>query len=139
MNKTFVVFEKGSVTADLILENTPQNVTAGSACADLGVIMPNFCEKLWAECSLLLAPHKIGMLGDGVITYGMEPESDITLSSVGETRCILTVQRDICDIWGKTIEQQDIVISRMHLEPDMALATASALLLAGAGGKLWGI
>ncbi|MBQ8831159.1 MAG: hypothetical protein IJ017_06140 [Oscillospiraceae bacterium] len=141
MIKTVKVFETGSVTADIILENTPQNVVIGTEHADVGIVMPSFGGTVQGNHELLLVPqnfaHKYNAAG--VVTYGMSPQSMITLSSVGEDRCVMTVQREITDIWGKTIEPQDIVISRMHLEPDAALATAAALLITCAENDFWGI
>ena len=141
MIKTVRVFEKGSVTADVILENTPQNVIMGGTSADVGIVMPGFCDRIRGEFKLLLVPQTfVGECKEAkLITYGMSPQSLITLSSVGEERCVMSVQKEICDMWGRAIEPQDIVISRMHLEPDAALATAAALMIVGAENFLWGI
>ena len=138
MIKTVKVFEAGSAISDVILENTAQNVVWGEDCADLGVIMPCYIGDVSGEYVMLLAPQKtIFCEAKKVITYGMAPNNDITLSSVGEERCVMTVQKEICDLWGNIIEPQDIVISRMHLEPASAMAVAAALLITGADRKLW--
>ena len=141
MIKTVKVFESGSSTADILLENTPQNVIAGGEIADLCVVMPGFCDRVCGEYKILLAPQNFECKckAGKVFSYGMEHKSMVTLSSVGENRCIMTLQEEIENIWGKTIEPQDIVISRMHLEPDAALATAAALMIVGAEKFLCGI
>ncbi|MBQ4040537.1 MAG: hypothetical protein IJC91_05305 [Oscillospiraceae bacterium] len=141
MIKTVKVFEQGSAISDYILENIPQNVVIGGDDADFGIVMPGFCGEITGSFEVLLVPQKFSdrFRNNTVITYGMEAESMITLSSVGEERCVMTVQRELRDIWGKAIEPQDIVVPRMHLEPDAALAAAAALLMIGADKVFVGI
>ncbi len=134
MTKTIRVFEHGSVFMDIFLENTPQNVICGKGDADICVIMPECSEMPSGNFGILLIPYELedSAIAKNVITYGMSPMSTVTMSSVGENRCILTVQREITTMWGDMIEPQDIVVPRMHLAPHYALAASAALLIMGA-------
>ena len=133
MTKTVRFFEKGSVFADYFMENTPQNVVCGTLDADLGVIMPGYDKKAEGKFGILLIPDGCDIYhnAEKVITYGMASHNALTLSSVGENRCVLTIQREIVTVFGKTLEPQDVVIPRLHLEPQCALAASAALLIAG--------
>ena len=131
MIKKIRVFDKDSAIADMIFEIAPENIAVSGESGDFAAVMPGFCGVIADEFELLLVPRKFAgrfQKGD-VITYGMEADSMITLSSVGEERCVMTVQREINDIWGGVIEPQDIMISRMHLEPEEALAASAAMFI----------
>ena len=134
MTKTVKVFEVGSFFSDIIMENTPQNIVCGYDNADLGVIMPGGEVPDSGQFGILLLPGSVksACSADFVVTYGMAPDDTVTLSSVGEDRCVMTVQRDIYTLDGAVIEPQDIVIPRMHLAPDRALGCFAALIIAGA-------
>ncbi len=43
-----------------------------------------------------------------IITYGYNSKSDITISSVEEEKSMISLQRNISSIYGKTIEMQEI-------------------------------
>ena len=133
MTRTIRVFERGSVFMDIFLENTPQNVICGNGDADICVVMPEFCGAPSGNYGILLLPYEFEncAVARNVITYGMSPVSTVTMSSVGENRCVLTVQREITTMWGDVIEPQDIVVPRMHLAPHYALAASAALLIMG--------
>lgn len=132
--KSLRVFETGSVFRDVLLENTPQNVIYSGESANLGVVMPEYAGNVEGEYNILLLPGKFqGCSAEAAerVTYGMAPEDTVTLSSVGKEKCVLAVLREITDIFGRTIEPQEMVIPRLQLAPDLALAAAAALLLAG--------
>ena len=133
MTKTVRVFETGSVFKDILLENMPQNIVWGNENADFAVIMPGYNGPCGGNYGVLLKPDGFacGDVSRTVITYGMGKNSTVTLSSVGEKRCVMTLQQEMETIWGKLLEPQDIVISRMHLTPHDALAVAAAMLIAG--------
>lgn len=132
--KSLRVFETGSVFRDILMENTPQNIIYSGDCADLGVIMPGYSGNIDGSFKILLLPGKITDCKAetvSAVTYGMSPQDTVTLSSVGVEKCVLAIQREITDIFGKTIEPQELVIPRMQLAPDFAMAASTALLLAG--------
>ena len=134
MTRTIRVFERGSVFMDIFLENTPQNVICGNGDADVCIIMPEYYEIPAGNFGTLLIPYEFEnrIMAKNVITYGMSPSSTVTMSSVGENRCVMTVLREIITMWGDVIEPQDIVVPRMHLAPHYALATAAGLMIMGA-------
>lgn len=132
--KSLRVFESGSVFRDVLLENTPQNIIYSGESADLGVIMPAYTGDVEGSYNILLLPGKFqrdSTQAESYVTYGMAPEDTVTLSSVGGEKCVLAIQNEIRDIFGKTIEPQEIVIPRLQLAPDFAMAACTALLLAG--------
>lgn len=142
MTKTVKVFEIGSFFSDIIMENTPQNIVCGNENADFGVIMPGCDEQGTGHFGILLLPGnaKKSCSADAVVTYGMAPSDTVTLSSVGEDRCVMTIQSDIYTLDNVLIEPQDIVIPRMHLAPDQVLGCFAALIIAGADiSRVFGI
>ena len=105
MTKNVRLFENGSFTANIILENTARNVVLGGECAEVCIVMPGFKDKVYGDYKILLVPQnfKHECTAGKVFTYGMAMNSTVTLSSVGEEKCVMTVQNEICNIWGKVI------------------------------------
>lgn len=133
MTKTVRIFETGSAFADILMDNTPQNIVLSVENADLAVIMQEYSGDYSGVFGTLLCPEEIkcGIYADSVVTYGMSQSSDITLSSVGNERCVMSVQREITTIYGQNIEPQEIIIPRMHLSPHNAMAVYAAFLITG--------
>ena len=137
MTKTIRVFEHGSVFTDFILDKTPQNVIRGNGFADLGVIINGYEGMCKGKFGILLKPDNFvcSCIAGDIVTYGMSPYDEITLSSVGEEKCVMTIQRELITVFGEILEPQEIIIPRRHLSPYDAMAAAAALLIGGADIK----
>lgn len=133
MTKTVRIFETGSDFADILMDNTPQNVMLSVENADFAVIMQEYSGICEGSFGTVLCPENIscGIYADNVVTYGMSQSSDITLSSVGNERCVMSVQREITTLYRQNIEPQEIIIPRMHLSPHDAMAVYAAFLIIG--------
>ena len=108
---------------------------------DLVVVSPGFarnadmCETL--RCETLLTPDGLFYSPPGaksVVTYGMSPRSPFTLSSVGEERCILAIQRDVVTSSGKVVEEQELDVSPSG-GTDTTLAAAGGRILLGLSAR----
>jgi hypothetical protein len=85
------------------------------------------------ECDFLLIPGDASaydIRARGIITYGMSPRDTLTLSSVGETRCVLTLRREVPTVFGGILDVQDILVSSAG-SPEDTLALAGGLLVLG--------
>lgn len=131
MTKTVRIFESGSTISDFLMDITPQNVLQSSSDADIGVVMREYTGNYNGKFEILLLPKEkiCEISAKKSFTYGMSSICDITLSSVGEERCVLSIQREIVTIYGQVIEPQELIIPRMHLSPYDAIAIYATLLL----------
>ena len=136
--------------AEEIFENggyDPLFITRGKNFAMLGgmapeilILSPGYAEKTKPDsrpvkCRVLLTP---GSAADEKIEaacavgYGMSGCNSITLSSIKEDECILTLQRDILTLGGCVLERQDIAVRKdKATDPEELMAAAAALLILG--------
>ena len=85
-------------------------------------------------CRLLLLPGDRSTLirrlrADCVMSYGTSPKDSLTLSSVGEHRLTLSIQRDLVTLTGGTVERQEVSLSPGSGRQPMGLLFRSGLLL----------
>ena len=108
----------------------------GRGC-ELVVVSPGFarsaelCSRL--HCGTLLTPDGLFYSPPGascVVTYGMSPRSNLTLSSVGAEHCMLAVQRDITTATGNVVERQELSVLSSG-DADTTLAAAGGQILLG--------
>lgn len=69
---------------------------------------------------------------DRVVSYGMSARDSITLSSINEKDCVISLQRELITINGHISEQQEIPIQPVcKASPDNLMAATGVLLLLG--------
>jgi len=66
--------------------------------------------------------------GETVITYGMNPKSTITISSINDEKAAIAVQRGFTNSHGQKIEPQEVVVETRENE-DVLLNTAISLVI----------
>ncbi len=67
-----------------------------------------------------------------VLNYGTDRRSAITLSGVNEGKAAVAVQREFCDLAGRAVERQELVLPYDEALPaDLFLALTGAALLLG--------
>jgi hypothetical protein len=67
-----------------------------------------------------------------VVTYGLSGKNTVTLSSAGDDRLLLALQREIIGMDGRRIEQQELVVPNAS-PTNSTLAVATALLVTNQG------
>ena len=122
---------------DVLVLGTSRAQDIGARGCDLVVVSPGFarsaeaCETIC--CGTLLTPDGLFYSPQGascVVTYGMSPHSNLTLSSVGTARCLMAVSRDIVTSAGCVVEQQEMSVASSG-SPDTTLAAAAVRILLG--------
>lgn len=84
-----------------------------------------------AGCTLLAGGQDIG--GENTVHCGLSELDELTLSSIGRTGAMLSLQKDITTLGGKLLERQEIPVRLASpAEPEAVLAAAGAMLLLGA-------
>ena len=85
------------------------------------------------RCGTLLLPDGApsgGFEPDRVVSYGMSPRDTVTLSSIGEGSCMLSLQRELPTLGGEILDQQEFIVRRDGGSAE-TLATSGALLILG--------
>ena len=119
-------------------------VLATSRCEDIAsrrcdvvVVSPEYarttvpCPNL--RCGVLLTPHGCFFTPQGaksLVTYGMSPQSTLTLSSLGAQSSLLAIQREVTAVSGRVLEQQELPVPSAG-SADTTLVTAGGRLLLG--------
>lgn len=106
---------------------------------DLLVIAPDAEEAAGMElhCRALLVPGLLWALGAKIsavwsISYGVAARDSLTLSSMGERKVALALQRELVTLAGTSLERQELLLPRNgHTSPLHFLACAGTLLLLG--------
>ena len=89
------------------------------------------------DCRALLLPGTAGPLARGLrcasaVSYGTSPRDTLTFSSLEGDQICLALQREIVDVRGGVVEQQEFVLPfPPGLPPSGYLAAAGVLLLLG--------
>ena len=88
------------------------------------------------RCDTLLLPEGVcpgGVRARQVVSYGLGGRNTLTLSSM-DTRLMLSVQRQLTDLRGETVEVQEIALpdAWQRWEKPQMLALAGVCLLCGA-------
>ena len=102
------------------------------ACAERrGVSVPPT-----GSCGILLMPGSIdapdGLKTAKVVSYGMSGKCCVTLSSIGETRSMLTIRREVPTLGGAILERQELPVRhKLRAEPEDTIAFSAALLILG--------
>ena len=118
-------FECGSVFEDIFSERVPE-IPVTKRDAYLAAVMPSYKGEITGHYSLCLVPQSNRLsLPFPVVTYGMERDADITLSSVGDDACMRCLTRRLGNM-----DMQEICVRRLGLAPDALLAICSAQLIA---------
>lgn len=157
MNTVAVLEKRGGCVSGLIerklmsLRGAVQGVSfVGEGCIARGVspalvvVAPSGPELFKAlkpgNCAVLLAPGAEAAMscpikGVLVVSYGLSPKDSLTLSSIGNKKMVLTIQRELYTLGGALLERQEIPIDREG-QPMEILAATAALLLLGAKPEL---
>lgn len=84
-------------------------------------------------CHILLTPgnERTDLIdADCVVSYGMSGRNSITLSSIGESECVLSLQRELVTVTGKILERQELPVSCLiGLSKEELMAVFGTLLL----------
>lgn len=84
-----------------------------------------------ACCTLLAGGQSGGR--ENAVRCGLSGLDELTLSSIGKTGAMLSLQKDIMTLGGKLLEPQEIPVELgQPAEPEAVLAAAGAMLLLGA-------
>lgn len=91
--------------------------------------------ELFLRCDTLLLPEGVcpgGVRARQVVSYGLGGRNTLTLSSM-DTRLMLSVQRQLTDLRGETVEVQEIALPDdwQRWEKPQMLALAGVCLLCG--------
>ncbi len=116
-------------TPDVLGDIEPELLVISARCAKR---LPTECKRI--RCGVCLMPE--GFLGNveagSAVSYGMSGRSSVTLSSIKEKECVLTLQRDVYTVSGKMIERQDIPLPRRgKISAENIMAAAASLLIMG--------
>ena len=85
------------------------------------------------RCGALLLPDgaPTGRFEPGcVVNYGMSPRDTVTFSSIGETECVISLQRELPTLDGGVLDQQEFIVRRDG-GTGVTLAKSGALLIMG--------
>ena len=85
------------------------------------------------KCRILLIPDELLTIPESeiAVSYGKSSKCTVTLSSVGKT-AILSIQREMPDLFGGTIEPQEIPVKNtLNLSKYALMASSAALLMLG--------
>ncbi|MDR3209363.1 MAG: hypothetical protein LBT36_01885 [Oscillospiraceae bacterium] len=111
-------------------------VTRPESVCPLMVVAPEYefrPRARYGVCGILLLPDGTacpGIAAREVVTYGMSPRASLTLSAIGETTCVLALQRELVTLGGLVLEQEELEIPA-DASPERALCLAGAALLLG--------
>lgn len=89
------------------------------------------------RCRVLLAPGRLAPVLDGItadwaVSYGISPRDSLTLSCFGMDEVSLALQREVVNLRGDCLEQQEILLPRgAHTAPLYMLACVGLQLLVG--------
>jgi len=109
------VFRHGSADAAVLCDGAETNVRSPFSCRVL--ILPG-----GASAGPIRA--------DSVITYGWNGKDTVTLSSVGDGKCILALQRAVVTTDGTLVESQEISLRTAGFPSGEVLMACSAAMLA---------
>lgn len=93
--------------------------SVGKATAAEVVLLPGCAAPVKARCA---------------ISYGMSPKDTVTVSSVGERRLVLSVQREFDTLGGRHVFIQELTLD-WELSPHRALPIAALGLITGELGE----
>ena len=93
------------------------------------------------SCGILLMPGSTdapdGLKAAKVVSYGMSAKCCVTLSSIGETRSMLTIRRELPTLSGAVLERQELPVRHSaRAEPEDTIAFSAALLILGASPEM---
>lgn len=126
---------------DVFVLGTSRAEDIGPRRCDLVVVSPGFarsaamCGSL--QCKALLTPDGLFYSPPGagsVVTYGMSSRSTFTLSSVGDERSVMAIQRDVVTASGRVVEEQELFVDSSG-DADVTLASAGGRILLGLSAK----
>lgn len=120
------------------------NIASASAPAEIPGVKPDLVvvspgaslpasPRTKIRCGTLLLPDgapSVGFEPDRVVSYGMSPRDTVTLSSIGESSCMLSLQREVPTLGGGILDRQEFIVRRDG-GPGETLATSGALLILG--------
>ena len=133
MGVTAHVFENGGLFAKKLLDRA-RYLTVSRGGAQLGVVAPGYDGVCGGSFKTLLLPggfSKCTADARCAVTYGMSAQDTITLSSVGADRCVLAIQREVQDVFGRKTEPQELLVPGDGLLPDEIMAIFGARILSG--------
>ncbi len=110
-----------------------------NARLDIALVSGNLCRKPDIITSeLVIVPDSLdrdllsAFCAKNLISYGLCRKNTVTASSLVKSRLAISLQRKMADIYGKVIEEQEMIISLKETEqPEDALGLVSALLALG--------
>lgn len=90
-------------------------------------------EKKRIKCGILVAPNNMDVSFascDRRVTCGMSEDDDITMSSVGETECVIALRRELKTVGGTITERQEVRMRKGGgLSPEALLAVFGCALM----------
>lgn len=106
-----------------------------SGSADAAVLSGGTDAGAWGPvaCRVLILPGgaPVGRIrADSVITYGWNGKDTVTLSSVGDGKCVLALQRAVVTVDGGFVESQEIPLRTGGFSSGETLMACFAVLLA---------
>lgn len=110
-----------------------------SATLDIALVSENLCRKPDTITSkLVIVPDSLdrdllsAFCAKNLISYGLCRKNTITASSLVKSRLAVSLQRKMADIYGRVIEEQEMIVSlKEPTHPEDALGLVSALLALG--------
>jgi len=88
------------------------------------------------SCRTALIPGGLSTLtralpADTIVSYGPAPRNTVTLSSLGEGKAAVAIQREFLTLDGRPVERQELILPWNQLSPDLLLVQVGAALLLG--------
>lgn len=148
---TIGILESGTGLSAFLADSLPENLRervdlCPAAClpkgekADLLVISPDLRREegsMPLSCRAMLVPGRLSplageMSASWAVSYGMSPKDSLTLSSLGEERIGLVLQREVVTLGGDCLDCQEFFLPwGEHVSPLYVLACAGVQLLLG--------
>ena len=148
---TIGILESGTGLSAFLADSLPENLRervdlCPAAClpkgekADLLVISPDLRREegsMSLSCRAMLVPGRLSplageMSASWAVSYGMSPKDSLTLSSLGEERIGLVLQREVVTLGGDCLDCQEFFLPwGEHVSPLYVLACAGVQLLLG--------
>ena len=100
--------------------------------ADIVAVSQNAAAKD-VRCAILIAPSNFcaGVEADSVITYGLGGKDTVTVSSIGESKCMIAIRRDVITLFGGVIEEQELPVDVGGGEVEELMAAVGVLTALG--------
>lgn len=85
-------------------------------------------------CPRLLLPDPAGPVAELLhaemaVSYGVSPRDTLTVSSLGEDRMVLALQRELITLPGTLVDRQEFVLPRPAKVPPLILLACTGILL----------